>query len=902
MSSQAGTKAAEAPPGGVLVFEVGGMTCGSCAARVERTLQRQEGVASAGVNFATGRATVQLAGEAAAVPEALIGAIERVGYHLTPVARRPAGEAEQAEDDERDAWLRRLVVAWPLAIATLILSMAWPHVTWARYTSAALAAPVEFWAGWPFLRSAAKRARARTANMDTLIAIGTLSAFAFSTVELLVGGHGGGMEAFGGHLHYDTAALIISFLLLGRWIEARAKGKASGALRALLELGAKEASLVATDGSELRVPIESVCVGDLLRVRPGEKVPVDGVVMSGVSAVNESMLTGESLPVDKAPGDRVVGATVNQQGVLTIRASAVGADTALAGIVALVEQAQSNKAPIQRLVDRIAGIFVPVVLVLAALTVSGWWLLAGNLSSGILAAVALLIVACPCALGLATPMAIMVGTGRGAASGVLIKGGEVLERSRVVDTIVMDKTGTLTSGNLVVTDVLLVDGGDEGELRRLVAAAEAGSEHPVGQALAAMGQDEELAAGDVEGFEAIPGRGVRACVGGRWVVVGQASLLEEHQMALPQELLTRAHALEDQGRSVVLAGWYGAARGAIAVADTLKPEAARAVRSLQAIGMEVLMVTGDNARTAASIASQVGIQRVLSGVLPSGKSAEISRLQAEGRVVAMVGDGVNDAPALVQADLGIAIGTGTDVAIEASDITLLSPDLRGVAVALQLSRRTYATILQNLGWAFGYNLAAIPLAAFGLLNPVIAGAAMGFSSVSVVLNSLRLARFGGQGFDRGTRMRSPAAARAKLRRGVLVAWLTPMVLLGGSVVTLSWINRPPPVTRTVTMTMTDNTFTPGALTVSKGQRVRFVFRNNGASEHEALIGSPTQQLQHERLVESGAGHHSGLGLVTLPPGGTGVLDYTFTQAGTTEIACHEPDHYLGGMRATVTVL
>lgn len=895
------------PTGAVLVFDVEGMTCGSCAARVERTLARQEGVASAGVNFATGRATVALAAEAstpgAATPEALMGAIERVGYHLTPVpTRRPAGGSPQEETEtrEQDRWFRRLVVAWPLALVTLVLSMAWPHAGWARYGSAALTAPVEFWAGWPFLRSAVKRARARTANMDTLIAIGTLSAFAFSTVELAYGGHSnGGMEAFGGHLHYDTAALIISFLLLGRWIEARAKGRASGALRALLELGAKEATLVLPDGTEAKLSVDLVSVGDTLRVRPGEKVPVDGVVVGGASAVNESMLTGESVPVDKAPGDRVVGATVNQHGVLTISATAVGADTALAGIVALVEKAQATKAPIQRLADRIAGVFVPVVLVLAALTVAGWWLLAGNLSTGVLSAVALLIVACPCALGLATPMAIMVGTGRGAASGVLIKGGEVLERSRVVDTIVMDKTGTLTTGNLVVTDVLVAPGTDLGLLRRLVAAAEAGSEHPVGQALAAMTQEDPSALPVASGFEALPGRGVRASIDGQLVMVGRPDLLAEHGMALPGDLAQRVGRLEGEGRSVVVAGWDGAARGAVAVADSLKPGAAGAVAALKRIGMDVVMVTGDNLRTASTIAGQVGIDRVLAGVLPSGKVTEIARLQAEGRVVAMVGDGVNDAPALVQADLGIAIGTGTDVAIEASDITLLSPDLRGVAVALQLSRRTYATILQNLGWAFGYNLAAIPLAAFGLLNPVVAGAAMGFSSVSVVLNSLRLTRFGGQGFDRGTRMRSPAAARAKLRRGVVVAWLLPMLLLGGSVLALAALHHHA-VSRTIDVSMVDDAFTPASLSVRQGQTVRFVFHNQGHVEHEAVIGTAAAQSAHEAAMASGA-MDMGVPDLTVAPGGTGSLDYTFGGPGQVWIGCHEPGHYAQGMRALVTV-
>ena len=881
------------------------MTCASCAARVERTLQRQPGVAGAAVNFATGRATVELDGSAPAPGGDLIEAVGRVGYRLEPLAaRRSTPGSELAL--EQAAWLRRLVVAWPLAIATLVLSMVWPHASWARYATAAVATPVIFWAGWPFIRSAVVRARARTANMDTLIALGTVAAFVFSTFELLRGGHHLGATAFGDHLHYDTAALIVAFLLLGRFIEARVKGSASGALRALLELGAREACLVER-GGERMVPVESVRVGDLLRVRPGEKVPVDGVVVAGSSAVDESMLTGESVPVDKAPGDPVVGATVNQQGVLTIEARAVGADTALAGIVRLVEQAQASKAPIQRLADRIAAVFVPVVLALAGLTFLGWWAAGGDAGTGVLAAVAVLIVACPCALGLATPMAIMVGTGRGANLGVLIKGGEVLERSRVVDTMVMDKTGTLTTGRLLLTDVVPAPGVGGAELLRLVAAAEAGSEHPVGQALVAGGSarsSDAVPEASVERFEAVAGLGVVAEVGGTRVTVGRPALLAREGLDISVELAARAAGLEAGGRTVVFAGWDSAARGLLAVADTLKPAARSAVAALQSMGIEVVMVTGDNEVTARAIAGQVGIDRVLAGVLPSGKAAEIARLQGEGRVVAMVGDGVNDAPALVQANLGIAIGTGTDVAIEASDITLLSPDLGGVATALQLSRRTYATILQNLGWAFGYNLAAIPLAAFGLLNPVIAGAAMGFSSVSVVANSLRLSRFlkvhAGPGHR--PRMRSPVRARAKLRRGIALAWVTPIILLGGTALATASLHRPPAVSRTIDVAMTDDAYGPSTMAVATGQTVRFVFRNEGTVVHEALIGDAALQAEHDAGMGTGPAHaHGGLPMVSVAPGATGELVYTFTRPGTILIGCHEPGHYALGMRAVITV-
>jgi cation-transporting ATPase V/Cu+-exporting ATPase len=718
-------------------FDVTGMTCGSCAARVERTLSRQEGVERAAVNLATERAVVAFDPGRVAV-EDLISAVVKAGYGLEPAvpdsaAAGDTGEAVDAEDRLRAMWLRRVLVAWPLGIAVMVLSMVWMDDAWARWTAFALATPVQFWAGWPFLHQAAVRARSGAANMDTLIAIGTLAAYVFSAAQV----------AFG-HRHaehyFDSAALIIAFLLLGRYFEARAKGRASRAIRSLLELGAKEARLV-VDGQERTVPIDRVQVGDVLRVRPGEKIPVDGVLIDGASAVDESMLTGESVPVDKTPGDSVVGATLNAHGLLTMRATAVGADTALAQIVRLVAEAQGTKAPVQRLADRIAGVFVPVVLALALLTLAGWWL-AGEPGEGLVAAVAVLIIACPCALGLATPTAIMVGTGRGAAMGILIKGGEVLERSRRIDTVVFDKTGTLTVGRMSVTDVVAAPGVDPAVLLRRAAAVEAGSEHPVGRAVVERAQaDGRAAVEPAADFASVAGHGVRGTVDGVTVVVGRRALLTEAGLAIPSEVEADALRLETEGKTAVLAGWDGEARGVVAVADTVQPNAAATVAELRRMGIDCVMITGDNRSTAAAIAAQVGIERVLAEVLPQDKVAEVRRLQTEGRVVAMVGDGINDAPALVQADLGIAIGSGTDVAIESSDITLLSADLEGVPIAIRLSRRTFRTILQNLGWAFGYNVAAIPLAVGGALNPVIAGAAMAFSSVSVVTNSLRLTRF-----------------------------------------------------------------------------------------------------------------------------------------------------------------
>jgi cation-transporting ATPase V len=590
--------------------------------------------------------------------------------------------------------------------------------------------------GWPFLREAARRARRLTANMDTLIAVGTLAAYGFSLWQLASGGM---------RVYFETAILLIAFLSLGRYFEARARGRAGQAIRALLELGAKQARLVRDEG-EVMVPVEQVAVGDLVRVRPGEKLPVDGEVIEGASAVDESMLTGESVPVEKAPGHRVAGASVNAGGVLTVRATAVGADTALAQIVRLVEQAQAGKGQAQRLADRISAVFVPAVIGLAALTFAGWWLLGGDPVKALTAAVAVLIIACPCALGLATPTAIMVGTGRGAELGILIRSVEALERTHRITTVVFDKTGTLTRGRMELTDAVPGQDTTTDELLRLAGATEAVSEHPIGGAITtAARQHGELP--PVRGFRALAGQGVRAEVEvavGRSPVtvwVGQRKLAAEAGLLVPAMLEATAERLEQQGKTVVWAGWDGEARGVLAVADTLKPGAREQVERLHAMGLEVAMLTGDNQTTADAIAASVGIDRVLAEVMPTDKVGEIARLQREGRTVAMVGDGVNDAPALVQADLGIAIGTGTDVAIQSSDLTLLRGDLEGVATAIELSRRTYRTIVQNLGWAFGYNTAAIPLAAVGLLNPVIAGAAMAFSSVSVVTNSLRLRRF-----------------------------------------------------------------------------------------------------------------------------------------------------------------
>ncbi|VBA48336.1 putative copper-exporting P-type ATPase V [Mycobacterium attenuatum] len=657
--------------------------------------------------------------------------------HDVPADRGGCGEVQVASCHaspgadpaaERRTWLRRVWLAWPLGLLSAGLTMM--AAPWAGWLALAVTVPVQFVAGWSILKEAVAQARTLSANMDTLIALGTLTAFGYSTYELFAGGP----------LFFDTSALIIAFVVLGRYLEARARGKASEAISKLLAMGAKDARLL-IDGEEQLVPVDQVQVGDLVRVRPGEKIPVDGEVVDGRAAVDESMLTGESVPVEKSLGDRVAGATVNVDGLLTVRAVAVGADTALAQIVRLVEQAQGGKAPVQRLADRVSGVFVPAVVGIAAATFAGWTILAANPVAGMTAAIAVLIIACPCALGLATPTAIMVGTGRGADLGILVKGGEVLEASQKIDTVVFDKTGTLTRAHMRLTDVVADEAHRQDLVLQLAAAVECGSEHPIGAAIVAGAREQALPIPAATEFTNLAGHGVQAAIDGRPVLVGRRKLIVEHDLLLPDRLADAAAELEEQGRTAVFVGQGDRVIGVVAVADTVKDDAAEVIRQLHAMGLQVAMITGDNARTAAAIAKQVRIDRVLAEVLPQDKVTEVRRLQDEGRVVAMVGDGVNDAPALAQADLGIAIGTGTDVAIEASDITLMSGRLDGVVLAIQLSRRTLRTIYQNLGFAFGYNSAAIPLAALGMLNPVVAGAAMGLSSVSVVTNSLRLRRF-----------------------------------------------------------------------------------------------------------------------------------------------------------------
>ena len=714
-----------------------GMSCASCAMKVERTLGDVEGVTAATVNFATGRAAVDFV-PGAATREELADAVARAGYAVAPTLDHHGEHGdEHAGHDHmnhaQDGLGLRLAVSGALTVPVVLISMVMAlHFAGWEWVVMALTLPVVLWGGWSFHATAARAARHGHANMDTLVSVGTLAALAWSVVAVLTGGP---------DLYFETAAVVTTFILAGRFLEERAKGRAGAALKALLELGAREATVLGPDGSERLVPAEELEVGDRFLVRPGEKIATDGTVEEGRASVDESMLTGESLPVSVQPGATVTGATVNLSGRLVVRATRVGADTEVAQIARLVEEAQTGKAPVQRLADRISSVFVPVVIVIAILTLAGWLIAGAGAAAAFTAAVAVLIIACPCALGLATPTALMVGTGRGAQLGMIIRGPEVLESTRRADTIVLDKTGTVTTGQLEPAGIT-VSGPDEAQAWRLIGAVEAASEHPIARAIAARAaelHDGPLpAAGDFTNHE---GLGVTGTVDGHRLVVGRPALLTEKGIAMAPELEAALEAGQALGQTSIAAAVDGEAVAVISVTDTVKPGAAEAIGRLRRMGLAPVLLTGDNERAARTVAAEVGIDDVVAGVLPAGKVAEVTRLQAQGAVVAMAGDGVNDAPALALADLGISMGTGTDVAIEASDLTIVSGDLGRVPDAISLSRSTLRTIKQNLAWAFGYNVAAIPLAAAGLLDPMIAGAAMALSSVSVVLNALRLRRF-----------------------------------------------------------------------------------------------------------------------------------------------------------------
>ena len=736
-------------------LQIGGMTCASCAMRIEKKLNKLDGVAAT-VNYATEKAKVTV--PAGYDPALLIAEVEKTGYSAAlPAPKKTKNDTTQGGDaDDADPELtslrNRLIVSIILSVPVIAMAMV-PALqfTYWQWASLALAAPVIVWAAFPFHKAAWANLRHGAATMDTLISMGTTAAFLWSLYALFFGTAGvpGMTHPFeltlapsdgAANIYLEVAAGVTMFILAGRYFEKRSKRQAGAALRALLELGAKEVSVL-RDGVETKIPVEDLQAGDEFIVRPGEKIATDGVVVSGTSAVDASMLTGESVPVEVAEGDPVTGATVNAGGRLVVRATRVGSDTQLAQMAKLVEDAQTGKAEVQRLADKISGVFVPIAILIAVVAMGAWLGAGFPVAAAFTAAVAVLVIACPCALGLATPTALLVGTGRGAQMGILIKGPEVLESTRKVDTVVLDKTGTVTTGKMTLVNVVTEPGTDADELLRLAGALEDASEHPIAQAIAKGATQQTGTLPTVEGFTNLEGKGVQGVVDGHALIVGRESLLAEWSLRLSAEVAAAKAQAESEGKTVVAVGWDGAARGILIVADTVKPTSKEAIAQLKALGLTPVLLTGDNEAVARQIAAEVGIDQVIAEVLPKDKVDVVTRLQGEGKVVAMVGDGVNDAPALAQADLGLAMGTGTDVAIEASDITLVRGDLRSAADAIRLSRKTLGTIKTNLFWAFAYNTAAIPVAALGLLNPMLAGAAMALSSVFVVGNSLRLRGF-----------------------------------------------------------------------------------------------------------------------------------------------------------------
>lgn len=729
------------PQGDRIDLPIEGMTCGACAASVERGLSAVTGVASAHVNFATERATV-IFDPASADREALVAAVVAAGYGVAAPSQ-PGDEVKPPDSSVTPRLLVSILLTVPLVLLSMVPALQFNGWGWVALV---LATPVWAWCAWPFHAAAARNLRHHSATMDTLVSLGITAAWLWSVVALLQGGGDAPMEGMshGGSepsLYFETGAVIVTLVVLGRWFERRARNRAGDSLRALFALGARTAYL--EDGSE--IPIEDLQVGNRFVVRPGERVATDGVVVEGASALDVSMLTGEPIPVEVSLGDSVVGATINTTGRLVVIATHVGSDTALAQIARLVEEAQGSKAEVQRLADRVSAVFVPVVLLISFATLIGWLLFGGTSNEAFTAAVAVLIIACPCALGLATPTAIMVGTGRGAELGILIKGGEVLERTREIDTAILDKTGTITTGKMQLVAVSTIsrsldaatNSRDNQELLRLAASLEASSEHPIARAITNAARAKGIELATPTDFLNEAGVGVVGKIEGREIKVGRADWCGGAGDGLG-EVIADA---ESRGASVIYVGWENAVQGALVVSDTVKETASAAVSALKGLGISVVMVTGDSEAAAQWVAASVGIDSVIAGVLPAGKAEVVRGLQGDGRIVAVIGDGINDAPALAQADLGIAIGTGADVALEASDLTLVSGDPRGAADAIQLSRRTLSTIKANLFWAFAYNAAAIPLAAAGILNPAIAAATMGFSSVFVVSNSLRLRRF-----------------------------------------------------------------------------------------------------------------------------------------------------------------
>ena len=937
---------AEAPPApavpithddvqsGEFSFPVEGMTCASCVRRVEKALEKVPGVQEASVNLATEHAKVIFDPSLAGM-DAFNAAVEKAGYKVgvqptapdapstttSPTAAdAPASRQEVERQREMDDLQRKWQVSLVVGIAMMALMYLPLPISMRTLAPILLIAAtiVQFWAGRVFYQAAWAAGKHGSTNMNTLVAVGTSVAYGYSAFVTLWPGRWG----FPFNLYYETAVIIVGLILLGRWMEARAKKQTSSAIKALMGLQAKTARVI-RNGVEQDIPVEAVVAGDLVRVRPGEKIPVDGAIVEGASAIDESMLTGESLPVDKATGDQVIGSTINKTGSFVFRATKVGKDTTLAQIVRLVEDAQGSKAPMQRLADTISSYFVPIVLVLAAVTFGVWLLFGPSLTFALTAAISVLIIACPCALGLATPTAIMVGTGKAAEHGILVRGGDALEMTRRIDTIVLDKTGTLTRGKPAVTRVVPSNGLAETELLRLAAAAEVGSEHPLGEAIVQRAQALGLELPKTDRFGSITGKGVEALVEGRELVIGNRALMDERSIQM-NGLVEQADELARNGATPMYVAVDGISAGIIAVADTLKPESREAVAQLKALGLEVWMLTGDNRGTAEAIAREVGIEHVLAEVLPEEKSAKVIELQEQGRTVAMVGDGINDAPALAQADLGIAIGTGTDVAMAASDITLIGGDLRTIVTAIALSRKTVGVIKQGLFWAFGYNVVLIPVAMGALypffdvqLSPILAAAAMAMSSVSVVTNALRLRSFR-QPKDAEEILHLPVRAKvgeyAYLSGIAIVALAIGAAALffanpehseaGMDMSSVSDASAGVVVDRTILVDANDQMrFNPGDITVEEGETIAFTVTNSGALEHEFVIGDAEVQEEHENeMAEDDDGHgEEETYAIELAPGETRTLVYTFDDAGELLYGCHVPGHYDAGMVGTITV-